>query len=62
MTNDEDIDGLAAEYVLGTLDVGERASIATRRTREPALNAAILDWERRLAPLTENRQPTTDSL
>ena len=38
MTNDEDIDGLAAEYVLGTLDVGERASIAARRTREPALS------------------------
>ena len=27
MTNDEDIDGLAAEYVLGTLDVGERARL-----------------------------------
>ena len=59
MTNDEDIDGLAAEYVLGTLDVGERASIAARRTREPALSAAILDWERRLAPLTETAPPVT---
>jgi anti-sigma-K factor RskA len=47
----DDIDGLAAEYVLGTLDVAERASVAARRQREPALDTAIRDWERRLAPL-----------
>jgi anti-sigma-K factor RskA len=42
---------LAGEYVLGTLDAGERASVDRRRRTEPALDAAILAWERRLAPL-----------
>jgi anti-sigma-K factor RskA len=49
----DDIDGLAAEYVLGTLDAAERASVAARRQREPALDSAIAAWERRLAPLNE---------
>lgn len=53
MTGADDIDGLAAEYVLGTLDAGERATVAARRQREPELNAAINSWERRLAPLNE---------
>jgi len=51
MIESDDIDELAGEYVLGTLDAGERASIAARRKREPNLDAAIRDWERRLAPL-----------
>ncbi len=53
MTGADDIDGLAAEYVLGTLDAGERASVAARRQREPHFDAAIRSWERRLAPLNE---------
>ncbi|SFV38209.1 anti-sigma factor [Hyphomicrobium facile] len=53
MTDDNDIDAIAGEYVLGTLDAGERASVAARRLREPALDAAIQEWERRLAPLAE---------
>ena len=57
MTDDEDIDGLAGEYVIGTLNASERASVAARRAREPDLNAAIIDWERRLAPLTETAVP-----
>ncbi len=57
MTDDEDIDGLAGEYVIGTLNASERASVAARCAREPALNADILDWERRLAPLTETADP-----
>lgn len=51
MTDREDIDSLAAEYVLGTLDAAERAAVAARRSRESSLDAAIGDWERRLAPL-----------
>lgn len=51
MSELDDIDALAAEYVLGTLDAGERAAVSARRLREPALEAAILGWERRLAPL-----------
>ena len=51
MTDLPDIDALAAEYVLGTLDAAERTAVSARRQREPALEAAILAWERRLAPL-----------
>jgi len=53
MTEDEDIDGLAAEYVLGSLDAAERADVEARRTSEGSLRAAIQAWERRLAPLLE---------
>ena len=53
MTGADDIDGLAAEYVLGTLDAAERAAMSARRQREPQLDAAISFWERRLAPLNE---------
>ena len=48
---DDELD--AAEYALGSLDAGERATLAARRQREPDLDAAIVDWERRLAPLAE---------
>ena len=51
MTTPEDIDALAGEYVLGTLDAAERTAVAARRQREPLLEAAIGAWERRLAPL-----------
>ncbi|NOU05014.1 MAG: hypothetical protein HOO99_02410 [Hyphomicrobiaceae bacterium] len=53
MTTPDDIDDLAGEYVLGTLDAAERAQVAARRLRETALDAAIRDWERRLSPLNE---------
>lgn len=43
----------AAEYALGTLDPGERATLAARRQREPQLDAAIRAWEMRLSPLSE---------
>jgi anti-sigma-K factor RskA len=53
MTDLDDMDALAGEYVLGTLDRDERIAIATRREKEPALDKAIRDWERRLGPLSE---------
>jgi anti-sigma-K factor RskA len=53
MTEEENIDGLAAEYVLGSLDAAERADVEARRTFEGSLRAAIEAWERRLAPLLE---------
>lgn len=59
MTTGEDIDMLAAEYVLGTLDASERVAVAARRLREPALDAAIVAWERRLAPLDAATAPAT---
>ncbi len=53
MTVTPDDDFAAAEFALGTLDGGERASLAARRLREPDLDAAIRAWEERLAPLAE---------
>lgn len=57
MSELDDIDALAGEYVLGTLDAGERASVDARRQREPAIEAAIRDWEQRLAPLDAATSP-----
>lgn len=51
MTDREDMDMLAAEYVLGTLNESERAGVAARRPQEPELDAAISDWEVRLSPM-----------
>ncbi|MCK2044571.1 anti-sigma factor [Chromohalobacter sp. TMW 2.2299] len=51
MTDHDDIDMLAAEYVLGTLDAEERAEVARRRRHDADLDARILAWEARLAPL-----------
>jgi hypothetical protein len=53
MTEEDDIDGLAAEYVLGSLDPTERREVEARRRSDMALNAAIAAWQRRLAPLSE---------
>jgi len=51
MSELEELDLLAGEYVLGALDLAERRAVAARRLREPALDAAIVQWEKRLAPL-----------
>lgn len=51
MSELDDIDALAGEYVVGTLSHAERVAVAARRTREPALDAAIAAWERRLGPM-----------
>jgi anti-sigma-K factor RskA len=53
MSDDADIDALAAEYVLGTLDATERATIAARAQREPDLARRIADWEARLGPMAD---------
>ena len=57
MTERHDIDMLAAEYVLGTLDAAERTAVAARRQREPPLDAAIEAWQRRMAPLDDKVAP-----
>jgi anti-sigma-K factor RskA len=53
MTELDDIDALAGEYVLGTLSRDERRAAATRRETDKALDAAIEAWERRLGPLVD---------
>lgn len=55
--NEDDIDAIAAEYVLGTLDSGERAAVAARAQREPDLWARIGYWEGKLCPLTDLAAP-----
>lgn len=57
MSAEDDIDGVASEYVLGTLNADDRASVAARRLREPALETAITEWERRLSPLINLTSP-----
>jgi anti-sigma-K factor RskA len=57
MTLAPDDDFAAAEFALGTLDAGERATLAARRLREPELDAAIRAWEARLSPLAEATPP-----
>jgi anti-sigma-K factor RskA len=47
----DDIDGTAAEYVLGTLTHAERQAAEARRAKDPAFDATVRDWERRLSPL-----------
>jgi anti-sigma-K factor RskA len=56
-TEELDPDLLAAEYVLGTLEGRERESVARRAETDDALNAAILAWETRLAPLVSLVRP-----
>ncbi|MDN3525891.1 anti-sigma factor [Halomonas sabkhae] len=51
MTDRDDLDMLAAEYVLGTLDAEERTRVAQRRQDDATLNDLIEAWEARLAPL-----------
>lgn len=53
----DDIDGLAAEYVLGTLNREERLAVEGRLAREPALKGHIEAWQRRLAPLADTVAP-----
>ena len=53
MTEEGDIDGLAAEYVLGSLDPAERKNVDARRRIDTSLDQAIEAWQRRLAPLSE---------
>ena len=53
MIEEEDIDGLAAEYVLGSLDAPERRQVGARRNADASLAHSIEAWERRLAPLID---------
>jgi anti-sigma-K factor RskA len=53
----QDPDLRAAEFVLGTLEAGERAALAGQAERDPALAERIRAWERRLAPLAQAVPP-----
>lgn len=51
MSMDEDKDGFAAEYVLGTLDAEERAQADALMLVDAPFAAAVARWERRLGEL-----------
>lgn len=51
MTMDEDRDGFAAEYVLGTLDTDERAQADALLLVDRDFAAKVRQWERRLGEL-----------
>ena len=57
MTERDDLDMLAAEFVLGTLEAGERASVASRRQRDPQLDQLIRHWENLLSPMNDEVVP-----
>jgi len=50
-TMDDDKDGLASEYVLGTLDADERAQAEALMLVDPGFADTVRRWERRLGEL-----------
>src|SRR5262249_32109644 len=49
---DDDIEGLAAEYVLGSLKPAERRQVEALCKKDASLADAIHAWQRRLEPLS----------
>jgi anti-sigma-K factor RskA len=59
--HDPDLQTLAGEYVLGTLSAQQRKDVQRRLPSEPALQAAVDGWEKRLLHLTQLAEPQTPS-
>ncbi|MCW9011953.1 anti-sigma factor [Marinobacter sp.] len=57
MIERDDLDMLAAEFVLGTLPVEDRQRVQRLRTTHPELDAQILRWESRLSALNDEIEP-----
>ena len=55
--HDGDLDLLAAEYVLGTLDADEARRAEELMAQNTAFRASVQAWERRLAPLASLVSP-----
>ncbi|MGB6537896.1 MAG: anti-sigma factor [Xanthobacteraceae bacterium] len=63
MDENEDLDALAAEYVLGTLAADERAHAEALLAIDPGFSDIVRQWERRLGELNvmvEAVEPPTD--
>jgi anti-sigma-K factor RskA len=63
MNDDEDLDALAAEYVLGTLAADERAHAEALLAIDPGFSDIVRQWERRLGELNvmvEAVEPPTE--
>jgi len=57
----EQLQQLAADYVLGTLDASRRADVQQRLPHDAALREAVQFWEQRLQPLTDLVEPVQPS-
>lgn len=57
MTDADDIDMLAAEYVLGTLDARERAAAEASLAADPDFARTVGAWTARLGPLQSLSRP-----
>ncbi len=53
-TEPDDLDGLAGEYVLGTLSAEERLVAERRLAGDATFRAAVAAWEARLQPLSDS--------
>ncbi len=53
----EDREGLAAEYVLGTLDKEERHEVEEAMATDSEIAGLVAEWERRLVPLALALEP-----
>ena len=53
MADGDEIEALAGEYVLGTLDADERRAAEARLAADPSFRTAVAGWERRLQPLAD---------
>jgi anti-sigma-K factor RskA len=63
MNDDDDLDALAAEYVLGTLAADERAHAEALLAIDPGFSDIVRQWERRLGELNvmvEAVEPPTE--
>lgn len=56
-TDRDEIDALAGEYVLGTLDADERRAAEARLASDSTFRAAVAEWETRLQPLADGAAP-----
>ena len=60
-SDDDELQRLASEYVLGTLALAERGGVEQRLPRDAALRDAVAAWEQRLLPLTALAPPEAPS-
>ena len=64
MSDDDDKDALAAEYVLGTLDTDERVQAQLMISVDKGFAAAVSSWERRLGELSamvDSKEPPAET-
>jgi anti-sigma-K factor RskA len=61
MTGEADRAIKAGEYVLGLLDSAEEAAFDRQRSSDPALEAEVVRWQERLAPIDRTASPIEPS-